>query len=106
MLLCSAPQQYLALFIQYKVGVTIMYQQCIQLIITIDCYYRLLCYCYFHQGTFAIHPETGSLTVADVLDWESRHSYVLVIEAWDNYQFGYTAGESRNAFKQIQYVIS
>jgi len=59
----------------------------------------------FKQGTFAIHPETGSLTVADILDWESRHNYVLVIEAWDNYQFGYTAGESRNAFKQIQYVI-
>jgi hypothetical protein len=57
---------------------------------------------YFEQGTFAIHPETGSLTVADILDWESRHNYVLVIEAWDNYQFGYTAGESRNAFKQIQ----
>lgn len=56
------------------------------------------------QGIFAIHSETGSLTVADVLDWETKHSYVLVIEAWDNYQFGYTAGESRNAFKQIQYV--
>lgn len=42
--------------------------------------------------------------MADVLDWEIRHNYVLVIEAWDNYQFGYTAGESRNAFKQIQYV--
>ncbi|CAL1677979.1 unnamed protein product [Lasius platythorax] len=57
------------------------------------------------QGTFAIHPETGSLTVADVLDWETKHSYVLVIEAWDNYQFGYTAGESRNAFKQIQVIV-
>ncbi|XP_018347185.1 PREDICTED: cadherin-23 [Trachymyrmex septentrionalis] len=57
------------------------------------------------QGTFAIHSETGSLTVADVLDWEIRHSYVLVIEAWDNYQFGYTAGESRNAFKQIQVTV-
>ncbi|XP_011144581.1 cadherin-23 [Harpegnathos saltator] len=57
------------------------------------------------QGTFAIHPETGSLTVADVLDWETKHSYVLVIEAWDNYQFGYTAGESRNAFKRIQVTV-
>lgn len=67
--------------------------------------YILVCQMlYFEQGTFAIHPETGTLTVADTLDWESRHNYVLVIEAWDNYQFGYTAGESRNAFKQIQYV--
>ncbi|XP_026823897.1 uncharacterized protein LOC105277425 isoform X1 [Ooceraea biroi] len=57
------------------------------------------------QGTFAIHPETGSLTVADVLDWETRYSYILVIEAWDNYQFGYTAGESRNAFKRVQVTV-
>lgn len=56
----------------------------------------------FQQGTFAIHPETGALTVADSIDWEAKQNYVLVIEAWDNYQFGYTAGESRNAFKQIQ----
>ena len=56
------------------------------------------------QGTFAIHPETGALTVADLIDWEDKQTYVLVIEAWDNYQFGYTAGESRNAFKQIQYA--
>lgn len=54
------------------------------------------------QGTFAIHPESGVLTVADSIDWEDKQNYVLVIEAWDNYQFGYTAGESRNAFKQIK----
>ncbi|XP_011499950.1 PREDICTED: cadherin-23 [Ceratosolen solmsi marchali] len=58
------------------------------------------------QGKFAIHPETGSLTVADTLDWETKSSYVLVIEAWDNYQFGYTTGESRNAFKQIEIMVS
>ncbi|OXU32081.1 hypothetical protein TSAR_007838 [Trichomalopsis sarcophagae] len=57
------------------------------------------------QGKFAIHPDSGSLTVADTLDWETRSSYVLVIEAWDNYQFGYTAGESRNAFKQIEVSV-
>ncbi|XP_046612201.1 cadherin-23 isoform X1 [Neodiprion virginianus] len=57
------------------------------------------------QGKFAINSETGSLTVADALDWETRSSYSLVIEAWDNYQFGYTAGESRNAFKQIHVSV-
>lgn len=57
------------------------------------------------QGKFAIHPETGSLTVADSLDWETKSNYVLVVEAWDNYQFGYTAGESRNAFKQIEVIV-
>lgn len=57
------------------------------------------------QGKFAIHSETGALTVADVLDWEAKSSYVLIIEAWDNYQFGYTAGESRNAFKQVEVIV-
>ncbi|XP_053979716.1 cadherin-23 [Hylaeus volcanicus] len=58
------------------------------------------------QGAFAIHPECGALTVADSIDWETKQNYVLVIEAWDNYQFGYTAGESRNAFKQIQVTVT
>lgn len=57
------------------------------------------------QGKFSIHPETGVLTVADNLDREIKDNYVLIIEAWDNYHFGYTAGEARNAFKQIEVTI-
>lgn len=57
------------------------------------------------QGRFAIHPDTGALSIADIIDWEMKSSYVLIIEAWDNYQFGYTAGESRNAFKQIEVIV-
>ncbi|XP_043655694.1 cadherin-23 [Drosophila teissieri] len=53
------------------------------------------------QGKFTIDADTGVLTVADRLDRESKDSYNLVIEAWDNYQFGFLAGESRNAFKQV-----
>ncbi|CAG9578961.1 unnamed protein product [Danaus chrysippus] len=53
------------------------------------------------QGKFLINPETGSLKVSDYLDRETRASYNLVVEAWDNYQFGYLSGESRNTFKQI-----
>lgn len=56
----------------------------------------------FFQGKFAIDPSTGVLCVADKLDRETKDSYLIVIEAWDNYQFGYLSGESRNAFKQIQ----
>ena len=37
----------------------------------------------------------------DRLDREEQHSYTLVLEAWDNYKFGYMAGESRNAFQQV-----
>lgn len=53
------------------------------------------------QGKFRIDPDTGVLSVADVLDREKQGFYLLVIEAWDNYQFGYGSGESRNAFKQV-----
>ncbi|CAD0199964.1 unnamed protein product [Chrysodeixis includens] len=57
------------------------------------------------QGKFLINAETGALTVSDWLDRETQSTYNLVIEAWDNYQFGYLSGESRNAFKQIVVYI-
>ncbi|XP_055377759.1 cadherin-23 isoform X2 [Condylostylus longicornis] len=53
------------------------------------------------QGKFTIDADTGVLTTADKIDRETKDFYVLVVEAWDNYQFGYAAGESRNTFKQI-----
>ncbi|XP_049868235.1 cadherin-23 [Pectinophora gossypiella] len=53
------------------------------------------------QGKFLINAETGALTVSDWLDRETQHTYNLVVEAWDNYQFGYLSGESRNAFRQL-----
>ncbi|XP_049696338.2 cadherin-23 [Helicoverpa armigera] len=57
------------------------------------------------QGKFLINAETGALTVSDWLDRETQPTYNLVIEAWDNYQFGYLSGESRNAFKRIVVYI-
>ncbi|XP_054726430.1 cadherin-23 [Anastrepha obliqua] len=57
------------------------------------------------QGKFSIDADTGVLSVADRLDRETKDFYMLVIEAWDNYQFGFLAGESRNAFKQIFITI-
>ena len=42
--------------------------------------------------------------MSDKLNREEQNTYMLIIEAWDNYQFGYASGESRNAFKQIGYV--
>ncbi|XP_077287524.1 cadherin 88C [Arctopsyche grandis] len=53
------------------------------------------------KGKFSINAENGTLSVADWLDRETQSTYTLVVEAWDNYQFGYLSGESRNAFKQI-----
>lgn len=53
------------------------------------------------QGKFQINSETGVLNVTDQLNREETSSYMLIVQAWDNYQFGYASGESRNAFKQI-----
>lgn len=54
------------------------------------------------EGKFSIDADTGILKVSDKLDREEKHSYLLVIEAWDNYQYGFNSGESRNAFKHIK----
>ena len=43
--------------------------------------------------------------VTDHLDREEQQQYTLIVEAWDNYKFGYAAGESRNAFQQVTYVF-
>lgn len=55
------------------------------------------------HGKFMIDADTGVLMVADDIDREEKSSYMVVIEVWDNYQFGYLSGESRNAFKQFLY---
>lgn len=53
------------------------------------------------HGKFTIDGDTGVLTVADKLDREAKDTFMLVVEIWDNYQFGYLSGESRNAFRQF-----
>ncbi|GLV38052.1 Cadherin 88C [Carabus blaptoides fortunei] len=57
------------------------------------------------QGMFSLESDTGILKVSAELDRETRSSYLLVVEAWDNYQYGFSSGESRNAFKQINVTI-
>lgn len=57
------------------------------------------------QGKFTIDAETGVLSVADKIDREKKSSYMIVVEIWDNYQFGASSGESRNAFKQFYIKI-
>ncbi|XP_076057455.1 cadherin 88C isoform X2 [Oratosquilla oratoria] len=53
------------------------------------------------HGKFKIDPDTGEVSVASPLNREDTESFDLIIEAWDNYQFGYSSGESRNAFTHI-----
>lgn len=43
----------------------------------------------------------GSITVASPLDREEKDTYTLVVQAWDNYDYGFSTGESRKAFKQV-----
>ncbi|XP_045137140.1 cadherin-23-like [Portunus trituberculatus] len=57
-------------------------------------------------GKFEIDPDTGVITVASALNREERSTYNLLIEAWDNYQFGYATGESRNAFMQLGVTVA
>ncbi|KAK9745916.1 Cadherin domain [Popillia japonica] len=57
------------------------------------------------EGKFSLDPNTGILRVAQELDRETKQTYLLVVEAWDNYQYGFNSGESRNAFKHINVTI-
>lgn len=43
----------------------------------------------------------GDIVVASKLDREQVSHYQLMVQAWDNYEFGFTTGESRKAFKTI-----
>ncbi|XP_069185641.1 cadherin-23 isoform X4 [Procambarus clarkii] len=58
------------------------------------------------HGKFKIDPDTGDITVASALNREELSTFILLIEAWDNYQFGYSTGESRNAFMQIGVTVA
>ncbi|XP_063857519.1 cadherin-23-like [Scylla paramamosain] len=40
-----------------------------------------------------IDPDTGVITVASALNREERSTFNLLIEAWDNYQFGVTVAD-------------
>lgn len=53
------------------------------------------------HSKFTIDADTGVLKVAGDIDREEKSLYMVVVEVWDNYQFGYLTGESRNAFKQF-----
>lgn len=44
--------------------------------------------------------------MADKLDREAMPSYKLLVQAWDNYEYGFSTGESRKAFKTLSIVVS
>ena len=57
-------------------------------------------------GQFSIHPETGELSVAAPLDRETQPRYNLIVQAYDNHQFGFATGDSRHAFVQVAVTVS
>lgn len=57
-------------------------------------------------GKFKIDRDTGIISVSGVLDRELSKQYSLIIEACDNYDLGYSTGESRRAFTQINIIIT
>lgn len=57
-------------------------------------------------GKFRIDRDSGVISVAGPLDRESNKHYSLIIEACDNYDLGYSTGESRRAFTQVNIQIT
>ena len=55
-----------------------------------------------YGGQFQIHPDTGELSTGSMpLDREVQDKYTLIVQAYDNYHFGFTTGESRHSFAQV-----
>ncbi len=58
-------------------------------------------------GRFKIDPDTGELSVGtEALDREFQDKYNLLVEAYDNYHFGFPIGESRHAFTQVSVQVT
>src|SRR5581483_12103553 len=57
------------------------------------------------SGKFRIDRDNGAIIVASKLDREETAHYQLMVQAWDNYEFGFTTGESRKAFKSVHVTV-
>ncbi|XP_076365612.1 cadherin-23-like isoform X2 [Tachypleus tridentatus] len=53
------------------------------------------------KGMFRIDREKGEIVIGGELDRETEDRYSLIVEAWDNYEYGLFTGESRKTFKKI-----
>ena len=49
---------------------------------------------------------SGEIHVSSPLDREEQSSYNLLVQAYDNYQYGFTTGDSRNSFTQLTVHVS
>ncbi|XP_022239300.1 cadherin-23-like [Limulus polyphemus] len=58
------------------------------------------------EGKFRIDRETGQIIVSEKLDREDKDIYSLIVQAWDNYEYGFSTGESRKAFIKISIRVT
>ncbi|XP_022254266.1 cadherin-23-like [Limulus polyphemus] len=58
------------------------------------------------DGKFRIDRDTGQIIVAEPLDREKKEIYNLIVQAWDNYEYGFVTGESRKAFRKISIRVT
>lgn len=52
-------------------------------------------------------PDTwcpGEISVSGPLDRETVPEYNLIVQAYDNYQYGFTTGDSRHSFMQLKVI--
>ena len=48
---------------------------------------------------------TGEIRITSPLDREDKSSYNLLVQAYDNYRYGFTTGDSRNTFIQLEVKV-
>ena len=54
---------------------------------------------------FNIDPISGMITLAKTLDREKDPVHSVLVQAWDNYQHGFSSGQSRNTWAQLTVVV-
>ena len=54
---------------------------------------------------FRIDPNSGEVSLTKQLDREKTPVHSLLVQAWDNYHHGYSAGQSRNTWAQLTIVV-
>ena len=58
------------------------------------------------ESVFNIDPQSGEISLTRSLDRETRPAYTVLVQAWDNYHHGYSAGQSRNSWAQLNIRVT
>lgn len=58
------------------------------------------------DGVFVLDKRSGWLKLAGLLDREKKADYELLIQVIDNYELGYSNGDSRRAYKRLHVQVT